>query len=218
MSDKIFQLIINNTPAIFGMIGVFIGGGFAFISSFFIKKLEFKNKISEILLKKRIESHEKAYQIADEMSLMISGDTIEEDNELTRYPHILSSQKVFDQWSVNFYLHTSQSRFWLTTDVVKVLNLIQDYQINLSLFLNEFNEKHYPYIGTVVRLDLINLSSQLEKTIKKFLLKTIFNSNMKDVFAWHKYKPEYTEKKLNETEFFKNKDIIKQHINEIETS
>ena len=90
--------------------------------------------------------------------------------------------------------------------------MFQDYSVNLSQFLQTVDDKNIPIIGCIIRQDFINFSASIRRLAYKYFYSDLEKLRLEDNLAWHKYKPEETMTRLNETLFFKKSSQLSKFI------
>ena len=93
------------------------------------------------------------------------------------------------------------SSTWVSTEVTREVNYIQDYLISLAEFLRNIDEKYYPEIGRIIRNDFITLSSNLEKLSFSYFSNELMKQKLNDLSKHHKYPIETTNKRFSESDF-----------------
>lgn len=125
----------------------------------------------------------------------------------------MMSHESFDDFLLKFSQTGANDSTWLSTEVTRELYLVQDYFINLYEFLRDVKPDKFPEIGRIIRQDFIDFSSSLEKLAFAFFAKDLTKMKLNDLNQWHKYPIKTTQKRLDETAFWKNKDEILKIIN-----
>ena len=207
------QIITDNASAIFAILGTLAGGILTFIGTWILQSQEAKNRLLEKVLDKRIQAHEKVIELSKFLRQMTSLGYAEKDGELARTPAIMMSHESFDDFLLRFSQTGVDSSTWLSTEVTRELYFVQDYFINLYEFLKNVEQDKFPEIGRVIRQDFIDFSSSLEKLAFDFFAKDLTKMKLNDLRQWHKYPLKVTQKRLNETEFMKNRDELLKTIN-----
>jgi hypothetical protein len=210
MTNELIELVKSNASAIFGLLGVILGGSTTFITSYIRTKQDYRYKIFAKLIDRKIYAHEVAINLAYEMRVMLSPAKLDANNELVRYPQILASDKSFTNWFAHFTLEVNRVSSWLTVDVRRELNLIQDYICNIHLKLDAADSDTHIAVGKIVRQDFIDFSSELEQKAFQYFRKGVLKLDIGDINNWHKYDQGLTETRLKETQFFKNISTINE--------
>ena len=137
-----WELIGSNISAVFAIAGTIVGALLSFISTYILKKYDMKHRLLEKVLDKRIESHESVLGLAKTMRIMVLAPV--ENVELNRYPKMLSSRDSFEAWLNDVSQIVNQHSSWLSTTLVRELGLLQDYLVNLHLFLQDVHTNITP--------------------------------------------------------------------------
>jgi hypothetical protein len=211
------QIIRDNISAIFALLGTIAGATLTFVGTWILKNREAKTRLLEKVLDRRIQAHENVIELSKMFRVMTSLGYTENDGELARTPVVMASRDSFNEFFSKFSHTGNESTTWLTTEVTREYNFVQDYLINLYEFLRDTDSNLFPEIGRLIRQDFINFSTNLEKLSFKFFTRDLTKWKLNDLTKWHKYPVETTVKRLNETVFFKKKDEIFKVINNRKT-
>lgn len=214
MAPESPSFLMANAPAIFGIIGVIFGGLLSFVTSYVTKNQEFKLKVWSSFIDKRIKAHELVIAGACEMRVMTILGGIDKQGELRRAPRVLLSEEHFASWFGDFVSSINNFTVWLTEDTKRELNFVQDYVTNLNSFLRDSPQDKYITVGEIIRHDFLKLSSDLEKSAYQYFTADVLKTSLADLDEWHKYKLDVTKARLNDTELFKQRDLIMKVIKE----
>jgi hypothetical protein len=207
------QIIKDNASAVFALLGTLAGATLTFVGTWILQSHETQNRLLEKVIDKRIQAHEKVIELSKLLRQMTSLGYAEKDGELARTPVIMLSHESFDDFLLKFSQAGVESSTWLSTEVTRELNFVQDYFVNLYEFLRDVQPDKFPEIGRIIRQDFIDFSSSLEKLAFAFFTKDLTKMKLNDLSQWHKYPLNKTKKRLNETAFLKNRDEILKTIN-----
>jgi hypothetical protein len=208
------QVIKDNANAIFALLGTLAGAALTFFGTWILQSQEARSRLLEKVLDKRIQAHEKVIELSKILRQMTSLSYPEKDGELARTPAIMMSHESFAEFLLRFTQTGVDSSTWLSTEVIRELNFIQDYFINLYEFLRDVKPDKFPEIGRIIRQDFLDFSSSLEKLAFSFFAKDLTKMKLNDLNEWHKYPVKITQKRLKETAFLKKADEILKIINE----
>ncbi len=167
------ELLRENASAIFTLVGTIAGAVLSYFGIRSQQKREVQGRLWKKVLDRRIDAHEEVIQLVKQLRTMISFDEIDEDGELKSSPAVLSSREAFEQWYHQFLDVFSRRSTWLSTDLTRELNLLQDYSINLHNYLCRLDSTAFPRAGNILRGDFIKFSDQIEK-----LAFTFFSSDL----------------------------------------
>lgn len=170
---------MNLIAPFIGIIGLIIGSILTFIFSSNLKSKETKLKISEKLIDKRIDAHEKVLKLS---KLMRSSHTENEFNsakELITYPLIFLTEENYRDWRQNYFLVTNEYSHWLSISVLNELFFIQDYIVNLDKALENIPDDNFKSIGKILKMDFIEMSTNLEKQVVLYFEKGWSNLSVK---------------------------------------
>lgn len=206
------ELLQQHSSAIFGLLGVFLGGSLSFFANWAMKNREYSLRIWDRLIDRRIKAHENLIAIAIEMRVMVALGGKEKDGEIARAPQVLLSKDEFVRWFVRFTQLTQEGNTWLTTKAKRELNFAQDYLITLHTHLASAPSENYLAIGQVIRMDFINLSSSLEKAAYDYFENEIAKRKLNKLSDWHKYPRQSTESRLKSTALLSNWEGVQQAI------
>lgn len=187
------------------MIGTAIGAAIAFVREYTLKNKELKIKLWEKIIDRRIHAHEVVLDFSKTLRKMIRLDKTNEKGRVEAYPEILTSKETYDDWHTHFLQTFGDVSTWLSTDLTRELNLLQDYMINLEGFLRLIDQTKYHILGSQIRFDFIAFSSTIEKLAFEFFRKDLHKLKLNDLTSWHKYAPHITTERLHQTNFFKEK-------------
>lgn len=196
------DFLSSNASALFALAGALVGAFASFISTWILSHRELRLKLREKILDRRIEAHEKIIDLSHSLRTMVALGGLDTEGELARAPSILSSQEAFDAWFLYFYDTMSSTSNWLRNDLVREINLLQDYVVNLNEFLRDVPTENYIRVGQLIRLDFIHFSESIEKLAFKFFSEDLEKLRIGDIKLWHKYPIEETERRLQQTELF----------------
>lgn len=207
---SIDQFLSANSSAVFGLLGALGGGILSFIASLILKRRDLTHQIRAKLVDKQISAHEIVLSLAQEMRVMVSSGVFAQDGEVDRWPNLLQSAEVFDDWLNKFTLSQRPISSWLTTTAKREVAYVQDYLVTLHVHLKDVPNEEYPALARVVRQDFIDLSSSLEKAAFAYFEKGILRARPDNLSAWHKYKRPVTERRLKATSLAKNFDMFRR--------
>ena len=177
-----------------------LGGGLvSFLASWLLKKREYNLRLWDKLLERRIRAHENVIAVALEMRVMVALGATEQNGEVARAPQVLCSKEDFERWFKRFTQLTMERSTWLTTEIKRELNFVQDYLVTLYENLTGVPSEKYLLIGQVIRQDFIDLSSDLEKKSFAFFVKEVRQLKLNSLKEWHKYSRSETETRLKKT-------------------
>ncbi len=191
-------------PAAAGLIGVIIGSMFTLI----VKRKETRLRIIEKVFDKRLKAHEDILDLAKQMRTTVSLHNASDGLNVDSYPGLLHNNEYFNQFKGNFFVVVNLNSHWLSIELFRQLNYIQDYIENASQVLLKIDESSYPKFGVIVKQDFIDLAAELETETLKFFEKDLYNVNLKTTKGHHKWPRDYTLDRLNKTELIMQKDLI----------
>jgi hypothetical protein len=202
------QLFQDNITAVFALIGTFVGATLSFVGTWILHKNEVKAHLLEKVLDRRITANEQVIQLAQSMRIMVSLGRTDEDGELERTPNILTAKETFEEWIQMFTQTCCLAMTWLSTDLTRELNFVQDYTVTLYEWLRPVNSEKFPEIGAIIRQDFIDFSAKLEQMAFDFFARDLTKFKLNDLRKWHKYPRKETEKRLSETVLMTKADKI----------
>lgn len=203
-SISIDQFFSANASAVFGLLGALGGGILSFIASLILKRRELNHQIRAKLVDRQISAHEVVLLLAQEMRVMVSSGQFLQNGEVDRWPNLLQSAEVFEEWLSNFTLSQRPISSWLTTEAKREVAYVQDYLVTLHTHLRGVPNEVYPTVARVVKQDFIDISSSLEKAVFEFFEIGINRAKPDSLSSWHKYERSETERRLKATELAKN--------------
>jgi len=132
------------------------------------------------------------------------------EGQLARTPSIMASRESFEEFHYLFNQKVAGSSTWLSTEVTREVNFIQDYLVNLYELVRFVNTEKFPEIGMLIRQDFIDFSTKLEQLSFIFFSSELMKLKLNDLSKWHKYPLVVTEKRLAETQLSKKLEEIKK--------
>lgn len=170
---------MNLIAPLIGIIGLIIGSILTFFFSSNLKSKETKLKISEKLIDKRIDAHEQVLKLAKIMRSSHTENQFNSAKELITYPLIFLNEDNYRDWRANYLLVTNEYSHWLSISVLNELFYIQDYIVNLDKTLENVHEENYKSLGIILKMDFIEMSTNLEKEVVKYFEKGWENLSVK---------------------------------------
>lgn len=192
-------LIRDNISALIGLSGVILGAVVSFCASWALRKRDYDLRLWDKLIDRRIDAHERLIRHAHEMRVMVARGGVDEYGEVLRYPQVLHSHQVFDEWFANTITSIGFASTWLSTRAKREANFLQDYLVTLHVNLGSIPSSRLPEVGLIVRQDFIDISSNLERLSFAFFDRDVRRLRLSSLNDWHKYPPAQTEKRLSET-------------------
>jgi len=193
------QFLANHASALFALAGTVAGGAISAIGAWLLAKRELRLRLSEKLLDRRIDAHEKVLGLCKTMRTMASLDRLEAQSEVARTPVPLASREVFHDWQVDLARVVSESSHWLRNPLVRELSLVQDYTVSLHMTLLPLAPEKYAEVGAIVRQDFVTFSGRLEELALEFFSSDLHRLRLVPARRWHKYERRETEAKLQKT-------------------
>lgn len=208
MTSDIIKIVIGSS-----CIGIVSAGIITSFSNIIIKKKEAQFRIIDKLIDKKILAYDNLMDFISttrEMKCINNNQTVEGlefefdvYDKPYRYPKILENRQAYEQWYWLFInIYTNYSR-WFNNDLLREINLLQDYIINVYKRIDEIKDEDLYKVGIILRQDFIDFSSNLEKLCFKFYSKQILKLKIDNNEKWHKYKPMETSQRLNNTNLIK---------------
>lgn len=204
MSPEIQQFLNLNASAVFGLLGALGGGVLSFVASLLLKRSEFSLQLRSKIIDKQITAHECILKLAQDMRVMGSVGTLDDDGEVSRGPRILLSKYTFEDWFTHFTEQQLAGSTWLTTRTKREVAFVQDYLVTLHMYLVDVPSEKYFDLAQLIRQDFIDLSSSLEKNAFSFFESGIHRAKLDSLSVWHKYKRPVTERRLTSTALIRN--------------
>jgi len=207
-ASTIVEFLQANSGALFALVGVLIGGLISYLTNLSLSKRDLKLRLREKILDKRIQAHEQVIQLSKSLRKMVILGRIDGEEELIRSPQILISLDTFQEHCAAFSSLFGNASTWLSIELTRELNLLQDYFVNLDLIIHEANPDVLPAIGNLLRGDFVDFSSDIEKLAYSFFEKDLEKLRVSSLSEWHKYPREETERRLNQTALFRRRQEI----------
>jgi len=135
---------------------------------------------------------------------------VDGDGEVRRMPIVMISREAFETFMTRFAEGASLATAWLELEPKREVHFVQDYILTLYIRLQHLPSDDFPNIGERIRLDFINLSSDLEKCLFKFFQKGLLSMRPAGPRSWHKYKKEHTEARLAATQMASLSEVLGQ--------
>ena len=201
-------------PALTGLIGVIIGSLFTLLG----KRKETQLRIIEKVFDKRLGAHEEILNLAKQMRTTVSTHAASDGQNVESYPGLLHNSEYFNQFKGNFFITVNSNSHWISIELFRQLNYIQDYLENLSQALLKIDESNYPTLGIIVKSDFVDLAAELEWETLKFFEKDLYNVNLRTTKGHHKWPIEYTLDRLRTTELNQKCELIARLGKELHTT
>lgn len=205
MPENLFTLLAT-------IVGLLIGVLLTLLTGRYQTTHQLKLKLKEKLLDRRIDAHENILTLVNSLVLMNPlmaevepgkiESAINDEGELLRYPEILQSREVFGNFTRNWTTTILKQTHWLSNELVRELYLFQDYMVNLIQLLDKVEDSKVPIIGSIIRQDFIDFSTNITNLAYKYFYSDLEKLNLEDNTEWHKYKHEITKKRLFDTQLF----------------
>ena len=210
------KFLSENASAIFGVLGVLVGGALSFVAALTLKRREFTLQVWERLLDRRIAAHEDVIALAVDMRVMTGLGGIADSGELRRAPDVMSSVDKFETWLTRFAGKSAERTTWLSTDSKRELNFVQDYLVSLHKLITSIPPEKCVLVGEAVRQDFIDMSAGLEKSAFSFFEEDVKKLKLDSLSRWHKYDRDETDRRLAGTVLFENWDAILSSVRTVE--
>ncbi len=198
--NTILIFLRENSSAAFGLAGALGGALLSSATGWFGRKRDHDLRLWDKLLERRIRAHEQVISIAQDLRTMLALGGMEPGGEVARTPKLLSSKEEFETWFAGEFLQAGSGSTWLTTEVRRELNFVQDYFVTFQHNLRNAPSEKYRSIGQIIRQDFIDLSSELERKAFEFFELDMFELRLSSLSDWHKYPRIDTEKRLRGTQ------------------
>lgn len=193
------DFLMANATAVFTLLGTVVGGVLSFLASFALRRSELRLRLREKILDRRIEAHEKIVRLAKTMRLMVVLSYDPNTGDLPRAPWFFEDKEKFEAWYSDFSLTSNEASTWLSIKVVREVNLVQDYLVNLHQALKPVAPERYLRLGSVLRDDFIDFSQSLERLAFDFFATDLERFRLNDLREHHKYEPQVTLDRLAKT-------------------
>ena len=168
------NFILENTSAIFGLLGTIVGGIGTFFSTYFFKKYDRKNEISkeeakEYFKQKRIVLNESLKLISKyELIIETLHDFYEDNNGVP--VKMITKEDIYSKYFLKIFGYLHSHRLYLEEDTIKRLDSLKkdyfNFLIGKKIILVEFNDdekyksleslKNNLYTQTVQNFDGLN--------------------------------------------------------------
>jgi len=190
------DFFVHNTAAILALVGVLVGAGLTFLSSWVMRNRDLELKIWEKFLDRRIDAHENVVRLALRMRVMVSFGKFDFSGDLIRAPEVMMSKTALDGWLEEFTRGSLPATTWLSVAVKRELYFVQDYLSTLHTNLSDVPSICFPQVGCVLRQDFIDLSSRLENVAFQHFAAEATKRRLSDLTENHKYLREETGRRL----------------------
>jgi hypothetical protein len=197
-------------PTICGLAGVVFGILITTISNWKLRTKETKLRLIEKTFDRRINAHEDILRISELLRTTVSTYVVDNDHNLITYPGILQSHEMFDNFLGKFYDLTNSNTHWISIELFREINYIQDYLSSLSIQIKDKDDKVLPEIAILIKQDIIDLSGNLERQALRFFSEDLPKLKRLSNSGWHKYDLRITEKRLMDCLLMKNLSIIQK--------
>jgi len=175
-----FDFINNYSEAFFVLFGGIVSGLLVYFREMFLKKKEYKLKLLEKLIDKRIEAHEEVIKIVDEIKISTPLSTYSYDVD-HRIPRLLISKDNFREWNNRFNSVKNNYSIYFTKELKNELDILTTYFSNLLRILDItpdglYDDKVSIDLGLLIRDELYDFSDESIKIAMEF-----FNGNTNQV-------------------------------------
>jgi hypothetical protein len=193
------DFLATNAAAVFAIAGAIIGAMATLIATMIQTSREPRFRLLEKVMDRRIAAHESVVSLSHSLRTMIALGGVAADGELARAPAALANEEAFDAFFESFHATMTAASNWLRTDLVRELNLLQDYIVNLNELLRGAPSADYPRVGQILRQDFVDFSASIERLAHRFFAEDLKKLRLSDVEEWHKYPLEETHARLDAT-------------------
>lgn len=198
----------DNSNGVFALAGALSTGLITLGTTWIQRRQDHSLKLWEKIAERRIQAHERLLESALELRVMIGLGRLDENQEPLRTPYIMLSHEHFTSWFTKFSAGSVSGSSWQTTEAKREANFVQDYMTTLYQTISEVPSDLVPNVGLIIRQDIINLSTSLEKKVMLYFENDIRKLKLSSLAKWHKYKLKQTIARLNSTELMRNQEAI----------
>jgi len=204
------ELLQANLAALFALIGVLLGGLVSYLAGLSLSKRDLKLRLREKILDKRINAHERVNELSKSLRTMVNLGIVDAEGDLVRIPRFLVTKQEFREYQAWFSSLLGQNSTWLSMELTRELNLVQDYFVNLDLLLRNAQDKALPSIGNLIREDFVAFSGETERLAYSFFEKYLEKLKLSSLSEWYKYPRQEIERRLNQTQPQLHRERIRQ--------
>jgi len=164
------NFMIDNTSAIFGLLGTIVGGIGTFFSTYFFKKYDRKNEISkeeskEYFKQKRIVLNESLKLISKyELTIETLHDYYENDNGVPI--KIVTKEDIYKKYFLKIFSYLHSHRLYLENSTIEKLNVLKkayfNFIVSQKIILVEYNDDEITKSLEYLKKDLYT------ETLKEF--------------------------------------------------
>ncbi len=206
IDNKIYQEIVEilSQREFFAVYGAIFGIGISWIGNWLLNRQQYKLRLWDKLLDKRIAAQENVIYAAKLLQSVTALGGLDESNNLKRIPIALLSKDNFDNSFASFTELTQINSCWLTLAAKHEVNFIQDYLVNVNEIIRKLPESELEKLALTLHVDFVILGGNLEKIAYSFFESGVLKFELEQIKKWHKYKPKITYERLYATELYKN--------------
>jgi hypothetical protein len=208
LGESVIDFLMQNSSAIFALIGALSGALVTGFINFMVKKREVKLRIAEKLLDKKLEAHEALIELTSWIRSMVLLGGKDQNQELNRSPFIMQSQENMSDFLLQLNKVQSKIDRWLSAASKREVSLFLDYFVNLNEYAQNASGESLQRAGALIRNDFIIFALRLENCAHDFFNKELMKLRFRTDRNWHKYPKEKTYEELNKTVLFENKQKV----------
>jgi hypothetical protein len=150
----------------------------------------------EKTFEKRINAHEVILRFSELLRTTVSTYTVDKEHNLITYPGILHNHEYFEDFLGKFYDLTNKNTHWISIELFREINYIQDYFASLSIQIKDKSDDVLPKIALIIKQDIIELAGNLERLALVFFNDDLPNLKKLSNSGWHKYDTNITVERL----------------------
>jgi hypothetical protein len=209
--NTLLSVFSDNIGTILALLGVVIGAALSFISTWILRQREFKLRLLEKIIERRIQAHEQMARLAGSLSqrhiygYYERGEDV--DAQRVRVPDLMMSVKSFLNWREGFSEAYRQCKFYLAPDIRREVRLLYDYLFELDKVLVKGNPENIWAVGLALCDDFTDFASRIEGLAVSFLTRSVQKERFK-AQPGYAYSLSETKRRLTGTTLMSNRQEI----------
>ena len=186
----------QHASAVFALLGVLGASALALIREIVLKHREFELRVWEKVVDRRLSAHETVLEQVSRIRATMSDFAEQSGSELQRAPAVFYDRSTYVDWYTSYARAVGAHYAWLSTALVRELNLFQDYLVNLQAKLERLPDDRFYNVGCIVHCDFVEFAASLEQRALTFIRDDLKKPRLEHVGEWHKYRPDETRRRL----------------------
>ena len=212
MNPELLEFLKQNASAIFALLGGISGSLLTGLFVYISKSKETKLRVAEKIVDRKLQAHDSLIDMVGLIRTMVLLGGWDGERELKRTPQAMLGQQEFSDFLVSYSNMRNSSERWFSFNLKREISLFLDYIVTLKELVRTASDEKLQEVGSLIRYDFIEFAVKIEDSAHVFINKDLLTLSHKTDRKWHKYKPDDTIKKLNDTRLFKLRETIESMI------